>query len=56
MAEHNCWTCQEKSTYIITALQGRTTDLLHEVPKGATYEDTLGALDYRYGDQHFAAA
>lgn len=36
IAEHNCWTCQEKSTYLITLL-GPATDVLHKVPKGATY-------------------
>jgi hypothetical protein len=29
VAEHNCWTCQKKSTYLITALQGQATDMLH---------------------------
>jgi hypothetical protein len=26
IAEHNCWMCQEKSTLLITALQGRAID------------------------------
>jgi hypothetical protein len=39
--DHNCWTRQEKSTYFITALQGRPTDVLHGVPKAANYEETL---------------
>jgi hypothetical protein len=37
----NYWKCLEKSTYLITALQGRATDVLHGVPKGATYEKSL---------------
>jgi hypothetical protein len=41
IADHNCWTRQEKSTYLITTLQGRATDMLHGVPEGATYEKTL---------------
>jgi hypothetical protein len=49
VAAHNCWTRQEISTYLITALQGRAKDVLHRVPKGATYEETLE-------DQHLAAA
>jgi hypothetical protein len=32
-AEHNCWTRQEKSAYLITTLQGRATDVLHENPE-----------------------
>jgi hypothetical protein len=47
---------QEKSTYLITSLQGRATDVLHGILKSATYEETLQALDERFGDQHFAAA
>jgi hypothetical protein len=48
--------CLEKSTYLITALQGRATDVLHGVRKGATYEQTLEAQKGRFGDQHLAAA
>jgi hypothetical protein len=44
VTEHKCWTCLEKYTYLITALQGRATDVLHRVPKGPTYEETLEAL------------
>jgi hypothetical protein len=55
VAEHNCWTRQEKSTYIITALQGRATDVIHGVPKGATYEETLEALEDHFEDHHQAA-
>jgi hypothetical protein len=39
-AEHNYWTCQNKSTYLITALQGWATDMLHGVPKSTAYEET----------------
>jgi hypothetical protein len=42
--EHNCWTCKAKSTYLITAMQGRATDVLYGVPKATTYEETLEAL------------
>jgi hypothetical protein len=56
VAEHNCQTCQEKSTYFITTLQGRATDLLHGVLKGAIYEETHEALEDHFGDQHLAAA
>lgn len=39
IVEHNCWTHQEKSTYLINALQGRATDELYGVPKEATFEN-----------------
>jgi hypothetical protein len=41
---------------LITALQGWATDVLHGLPKGATYEETLEALEDRFGDQHLAPA
>jgi hypothetical protein len=47
---------QEKSTYLITALQVWATDVLHGIPKSATYEETLEALEDCLGDQHLAAA
>jgi hypothetical protein len=53
VAEHNCYTRQEKSTYLIT---GRATDVLHGISRNATYEETLLVLEDRFGDQHFAAA
>jgi hypothetical protein len=44
VGEDNCWTHLEKSTYLITPLKGCATDMLHEVPKGATYEEITEAL------------
>jgi hypothetical protein len=38
VSEYKCWTRQMISAYLITAMQGRTTDVLHGVTKGATYE------------------
>jgi hypothetical protein len=55
VAEHNFWMPQEKSTYLITALQVWATDLLHGAPKGAIYEETLEALEDYFGD-HLATA
>jgi hypothetical protein len=52
VAEHNCWTCQEKSTYLISTLQGWVTDMLQGVLKGVTLE----ALEDCFGDQHLAPA
>jgi hypothetical protein len=40
-AEHNCWTRKEKSTYLMTVLHNRPTDVLHGVPKDATYDHTI---------------
>jgi hypothetical protein len=56
LAEYNCGTRLEKSIYLITAMQGHATHELHGVLKKATYEETLGALEDRFGDQHLAAA
>jgi hypothetical protein len=56
VAEHNCWTWQEKSTYLTTVLQDQATDMLHRLPKGVTYEEKLEALEDRFRYQHLAAA
>jgi hypothetical protein len=56
IGDHNQWSDREKSTYLITALKGRAADVLRGIPTSATYEDTLQALEDRFGDQHFAAA
>jgi ribosome-associated translation inhibitor RaiA len=56
VAAHNCWTPQEESTCLITALQGRAADVLHGIPINATYEETLHTLEDRFGDEHFAVA
>jgi hypothetical protein len=52
--EHNCWTRQEKSIRLITALQGRATGVLHRILKGATYDETPHALEDYFGDTRFA--
>jgi hypothetical protein len=52
VVEHNCWTYLEKSTYLITAWQSWATDVLHGVPKGATYDETLEALEDRFKEKH----
>jgi hypothetical protein len=49
VVEYNCWPRLEISIYLITALQGRATFVLHRVPKGATYEETLQALEDESG-------
>jgi hypothetical protein len=56
VADHNRWTPREKTTYSIAPLQGRACDVLHGVLRGATYEETIEALEDRFGDQHLAAA
>jgi hypothetical protein len=56
VAEHNRWSDREKLTYLITALKGRAADVLYGIPKSTTYEETLQALEDRFGDQHFSAA
>jgi hypothetical protein len=37
------------------ATQGRATDMLHGIPRKATYYETLLALEDCFEDQHFAA-
>jgi hypothetical protein len=56
VAEQNCWTCEEKSKCLITGFQGRASDVLLGIPKGATCEKTLRTLEDRFGDQQFAFA
>jgi hypothetical protein len=41
VAEKNCWTSLEKSTQLITTLQGPATDVLYGVTKGTTDEETI---------------
>jgi hypothetical protein len=56
IAKHNKWSRGEKSTYLVTALKSRAADVLYGIPADTTYEETLQALEDRFGDQHFAAA
>jgi hypothetical protein len=56
VTEHNLWSDREKSTYIITALNGRAANVLPGIPTNTIYDDTLQPLEDRFGDQHFAAA
>jgi hypothetical protein len=42
--------------HMFTTLQGQASDVLHGIPKGATYEETIGALEDGYGDQHLVPA
>jgi hypothetical protein len=56
VAEHNRWSDRGKSTYLITALKGRAADVLYGIPTNTTYEETLRALEDRFGDQRFSAA
>jgi hypothetical protein len=56
VAEHNCWTRLEKSTHFITTFQGQATNVLHGVPKGVTYEETIDAQEDRFGDWHLATS
>jgi hypothetical protein len=48
VAEHNCWTHLEKSTYLITALQVRDAYVVHGVSNEA--------LEDCFGDQYLACA
>jgi hypothetical protein len=48
--------CMEKSTYLITTLQGEATNVLRGVPNVTIYEETLEALEDCFRDQHLATA
>jgi hypothetical protein len=56
IAKHKKWSRGEKLTYLFTALRGRAADIPYGIPADTTYEETLQALEDRFGDQHFAAA
>jgi hypothetical protein len=56
IVEYNRWSDREKSTYLITTLKGRAADVLYGIPTNTTYEETLQALEDRFGGQHFSAA
>jgi hypothetical protein len=43
-----------KAMHVLTAPQGRASDDLHGDRKGMTYEETVGATEDRFGDQHQA--
>jgi hypothetical protein len=56
VAEHNRWSDRKQSTHLIMALKGRAADVLYGIPTDTTYEETLRALEDRFGDQRFSAA
>jgi hypothetical protein len=56
VAEYNCWTRLEKYIHFITVLQDRATDVLHGVPIGAIYKETLETWENLFVNQHLAAA
>jgi hypothetical protein len=39
---------------VLTAPHDQAPDILHEDPEGATYEETIGATEDRFGDQSLA--
>jgi hypothetical protein len=36
--------------YLFTAVKGRAADVLHGIPTNTTYDETLHALEDRFGD------
>jgi hypothetical protein len=38
--------------HLLTALQDQASDVLLGDPKGVMYEENVGALEDRFGDQH----
>lgn len=45
---------REKATHVLAAPQDRAPDILRGDPEGATYEETIGATEDRFGDQSLA--
>jgi hypothetical protein len=42
--EHYNWAPLVRDTHLRVTTQGRASDVLRGVPKGATYEETIGAF------------
>jgi hypothetical protein len=40
--------------HLLAALQGQASNVLHGVPKEATYKETIKALEDHFRDQHLA--
>jgi hypothetical protein len=55
VAGNNCWAPRERATYLIVALQGGASDVLHGIPKGPNYEEILETLKDIFGGQHLDA-
>jgi hypothetical protein len=53
---HNDWSPREKAAHLLKVLQGQATDVLHNVPGEASYEDIVGALQDRFRDHQLATA
>jgi hypothetical protein len=54
-ANHDC-TSRKKAADLLTILQGQAANIIHSVPTGAAYQDTISALEGRYGDHQLTAA
>ena len=55
-AAHNGWTPEEKTTQLLTALQGQASEIFHSVPEDGKATEIMAALEGRYGDHQLAAA
>jgi hypothetical protein len=45
VAQHCKWVPYAEAMHMLTALQDWASDVLHEVPKGATCEETIGTTE-----------
>jgi hypothetical protein len=43
-----------KAMHVLTTLQGWASDVMYGDPKGATYEESIGATEDQFGYQHLA--
>jgi hypothetical protein len=55
-AFQNIWTANKKTAHFLSALQGKTADILHTVAVEAMYENIVGALHDRLRYHQLAAA
>jgi hypothetical protein len=55
MAEHNGWTPEDKTAYLISALNEPAALIVHSIPTRAKYTVTA-VLENRCGDHHLAEA
>jgi hypothetical protein len=54
-ADHK-WTSSKKVVHLLTVLEGKAADVLHNIPVGETYKDIVGALKGHYGHHQLAVA
>jgi hypothetical protein len=52
--KHYNWAPSIKAMHLVAHLKLWASNVLHGAPKGAMYEETIEALEDRFGNQHLA--